>query len=348
MKRRLVRIALILLLTPPLFAAVIGWLTGPAFLHPIRRELTPQLVREADSLFSLLHAQRGDFDVRAADGALLRGWKVRAPRPNGNWVLLFHGVADNRMGVLGQAELLLKAGYSVVMMDSRAHGQSEGAMATYGWLERNDTHAVVDALLSSERDRFISVQMSALGPPGNPMDAAPAMHVFALGESMGAGIALQSAAVEPRIEAVVAEASFANLTEAAYDYAGFRRYPWIGKTFFAPGAWMMVWRGQSLAGFPAAEVSPQKSVAARAFPVLLICDTADVALPCRHTRMIYDAARGPRQMWVVPHAFHTAAIAYQPEEFRRRVLAFYESAAPLQVSGATGGTKGKLQRAPGN
>jgi len=66
------------------------------------------------------------------------------------------------------------AGYSVVMMDSRAHGASEGAMATYGWLERNDTRFIVDALESSEYPR----------------------HLFALGESMGAGIALQSAAVD--------------------------------------------------------------------------------------------------------------------------------------------------------
>src|SRR5438270_2028356 len=108
--RRLARIVLILLLTPPLFAAVVGWFAGPAFLHPIRRELTPELVREADSAFRFLHADREDFDVRAADGVLLRGWKVRPANPNGNWVLLFHGVADNRIGVLEPARLLLKEG----------------------------------------------------------------------------------------------------------------------------------------------------------------------------------------------------------------------------------------------
>lgn len=140
---------------------------------------------------------------------------------------------------------------------------------------------------------------------------------------MGAGIALQSAAVEPRIEAVVAEASFANLQEAAYDYAGLRRYPWLGKTWLAPGTWTMLYRGELLAGFPAAEVSPEKAVAARAFPVLLICDAQDVALPCRHTKLIYDAAIGPKQMWIVPRAYHTAALGYEPVEFRRRVLDFF-------------------------
>jgi len=295
--RRPVRFLLKLLLVPPFIAAIAGWIVAPWFLQPVRRELTPEMVQQADIAFSQLHARREEFDVRAVDGAMLRGWKVRPAQPNSDWVLLFHGVADNRTGVLEHARILLLAGYDVVMMDARAHGASEGAMATYGWLERNDTHSIVESLETTEHPR----------------------HLFALGESMGAGIALQSAAVEPRIEAVVAEASFANLREASYDYAGLRRYPWLGKTLFAPGTWTMIYHAERLANLPAAEVSPEKAVAARAFPVFLICDGADVALPCRHTKSIYDAARGPKQIWVVPGAFHTAALGFEPAEFRRRV-----------------------------
>jgi hypothetical protein len=140
---------------------------------------------------------------------------------------------------------------------------------------------------------------------------------------MGAGIALQSAAADPRIDAVVAEASFANLREAAFDYAGLRKSPLLGKTLLRPFTWMLLYRGEKLTGFPLAEVSPVKAVASRAFPVLLICDEKDEALPCRHTQMIYDAARGPKQLWVVPNAYHTAALGFYPEEFQRRVLSFF-------------------------
>src|SRR5271168_525471 len=194
-RRRLIRIALILLLFPPLLAAIGGWLAGPTFLHPLRRELTPDLIREADAAFSSIHAQREDFNVTAPDGITLRGWKVRPQNPNGAWVLVFHGVADNCVGGLGQAHLLLRAGYSVVMMDARAHGASDGAMATYGWLERRDTSAIINALISSER----AIHLSAI----TDQTRLTGVHLFALGESMGAGIALQSAAYDPRIEAVV-------------------------------------------------------------------------------------------------------------------------------------------------
>jgi pimeloyl-ACP methyl ester carboxylesterase len=121
---------------------------------------------------------------------------------------------------------------------------------------------------------------------------------------------------------VVAEASFATLREASYDYAGLRRSPLLGKTLFAPFGWTLLYRGERLTSLPVAEVSPMKAAASRAFPVLLICDANDEALPCRHTKMIYDAAIGPKQAWVVPGAFHTAALVYQPAEFQRRVLAF--------------------------
>ena len=248
------------------------------------------------------------------DGILLRGWIVRPQHPNGSWVLLFHGVADNRVGVIGQSEFLLRAGYSVVMMDARAHGASEGSIATYGWLERNDTKSIIDALLHSESSTSSSSSTSF-------------SHLFALGESMGAGIALQSAAAEPRIEAVVAEASFATLREASYDYAGLRRSPLFGMTVFRPFSWTLLYRGKELTGFPIAEVSPEKAVASRPFPVLLICDEKDEALPCRHTRRIYAAARGPKQLWEVPGAFHTAALGFQPAEFHRRVLEFFANVA---------------------
>ena len=346
MRWRLIRIALILLFFPPLLAAVAGWVSGPWYLHPIRRELTPDLIREADGSFAEVCEQREDFEVRAPDGVVLRGWKVRPPQPNGSWVLLFHGVADNRVGTVGQSEFLLRAGYSVVLMDARAHGASGSTIATYGWLERNDTRAIIDALISSEQARSATNNpapdrihpgptLARVAKPNPatlaessasyPSSASSSFHLFALGESMGAGIALQSAAADPRIEAVVAEASFANLREASYDYAGLRQYPLLGKTLLAPFSWTLFYRGEELAGLPAEEVSAVKAVSARAFPVLLICDEKDQALPCRHTQMIYDAARGPKQLWIVPGAFHTAAYGFAPQEFRRRVLAFFNA-----------------------
>ena len=297
------RILLILLLFPAVLSVVAGWMGAPGFLHPEKRALTPDMVRDADVTFAQIGAHREEFDVRAPDGAILRGWKVRAARPNGAWVLVLHGVADNRYGTEEHARMLLQSGYGVVMMDSRAHGASGGEIASYGWLERKDVSAAIDELERTEHPE----------------------HLYALGNSMGAGIALQTAGSDARIEAVAAEAPFANLQEAAYDYAGLQRWPLLGKTFFAPGAWVLIYRGQRLAGFPASEVSPERAVKARAFPLLLICDAADVVLPCRHSETILRVATGAKELWRVPGALHTGAMGTAPAEYRRRVISFLDS-----------------------
>jgi len=301
--RRAAKVLLIVLVVLPLLAASAGTLLASGFLHPMKRPLTAELIAQADEALARVGGPREDFEVRAPDGVVLRGWKVRPPQPNEDWVLLFHGVSDNRVGVMGHAEFLLRNGYSVLMMDTRAHGASEGAMATYGWLERNDTRAIADALFRSER-----------------------VHCFfLLGESMGASIALQSAAVEPRVEGVVAESAFSNLKEVSFDYAGLHMSHWLGRTLFRPAASLALRGAQEEGKFRAEDVSPEKAVAEQPFPVLLICGTKDNNVPSRHTRRIYQAATGPKEMWLVPGAQHSAALGAAPEEFEERVVKFYSS-----------------------
>src|SRR5271154_3661699 len=149
------RLARILLIFPPLLAALGGWFLAPTYLHPPRREMTADLLKEAETSFAQTGSPEEKFVVRAPDGVLLRGWKVKPPQPNGAWVLLFHGVADNRAGCLMQSEFLLKAGYSVTMTDARAHGESDGTMASYGTLESADTSRIIDALVASEHPAHI-------------------------------------------------------------------------------------------------------------------------------------------------------------------------------------------------
>ena len=219
-------------------------------------------------------------------------------------MLLLHGRSHNRFAMLPHAEFLLAAGYNVVIMDARDHGDSGGAISTYGYLEKRDATAVVDALEASEK----------------------VTHLFALGESMGAAVALQSAAVEPRIEAVVAEGAFRNLREVTYDYAGLQQSERLGKTVFRPAAEVSRLIAERQGGFSFEEVSPEKAVAARGFPVLLICGLSDRKIPCRHAEAIFRSAVGRKQLWEVPATGHEKAIETHAAEFREWVLKFFAAA----------------------
>jgi uncharacterized protein len=165
--------------------------------------------------------------------------------------------------------------------------------------------------------------------------------LFALGESMGAAVSLQSAAVEPRIEAVMAEGAFRNLREVSYDYAGLQQSEFLGKTVFRPAADASRWIAEKQGGFSFEVVSPEKAAAKRAFPVLLICGLSDRKIPCRHSEAIFRAAGGrpdplsnsedgaparKKELWEVPKTGHEKAIETHGAEFRERVLKFFAEA----------------------
>jgi len=76
-------------------------------------------------------------------------------------------------------------------------------------------------------------------------------------------------------------------------------------------------------GFSPDEVSPEKAVAARPFPALLICGTRDHRIPCRHAERIYKAANGPKELWIVNGAGHAAALGHSPAEYEARVIGFF-------------------------
>ena len=302
----MIGVIIIALLVAPLFA---GAAPVPqtqkkqsGFLHPKKKPLTEQMVADAKASAQRLGATLVDFAATASDGAVLKGWKVRAKEPNGDWVVLLHGVSDNRMGVLGHGEVLLRNGYGVLLMDARAHGESGGEMATYGWLERHDVRAIAEALYAAEK-----------------------VHCFfALGESMGASILLQAGEAEPRLAGVVAEAAFCNLREAGYNYVSLGLGSWLGRSLLRPLVSGWINAAEKEGGFKVDDVSPEKAVATRAFPILLIAGRKDKNLPPRHAERILKAAIGPKELWLVPNARHTEALGREPAEFERRVVEFFK------------------------
>jgi len=245
-------------------------------------------------------------EVVAADGLHMRGWFLRPAQANGSTVILLHGQTDNRTGMLGYAKLFMKNGYNALLPDLRAHGRSDGELATYGYLEADDVHRWVDWLVERQ----------------------PGGHVFGLGESMGAAILLQSLTVESRFCAVVAEAPYATLREIAYDRLSQRygKSTWPGRYALRPILELSFIYERLRYGVDLGQVSPERAVARARTPVLLIFGSHDDNTPPRHARRIQEANPARVTLWEIPNAGHTGAWGSRPKEFERRVPDWFRSA----------------------
>lgn len=212
----------------------------------------------------------------AGDGVQLRGWRCVPTGPRRGAIVYLHGIGDNRSGAAGVVERFGPLGFEVVAYDSRAHGQSDGAFCTYGIRERHDLRRVVATL------------------PEGP--------VVLIGGSLGAAVALETAATEPRITAVVAAEVFADLRSVATDR---------GRSLHLP-PWTIA-RALPIAeqrmGMALADASPVTAARNVRVPVLLLHGAADVETPPAHSRRVHDALAGPRELVIVPGAGHNQTLS---------------------------------------
>jgi alpha-beta hydrolase superfamily lysophospholipase len=309
--QRLTVIGLLLFLS---LSAIAGVFLAEVTLHPGRHLESPGDETQAREIARRHDSELTDVAIPAQDGAILRAWSIRPDSSNGNAVILLHGLADNRVGMTGYAELLLSRGFSVLMPDARAHGTSGGNLATFGLLESEDTHRWINWL---EQDR--------LEQNDHPE------CIFGLGESMGAALLLQSLRSETRFCAVAAESPFASFREIGYDRIGqfFHTGPWLGRTVLHPIIEFAFVYAKWKYNLDFEQVSPENVVAATKVPVFLIHGQSDSNIPVRHSRLI--AARNPAvTLWEVPHTDHCGAIGTNPGEFSEKLIRWFGSHASTQ------------------
>jgi len=208
------------------------------------------------------------------EGVVLAGWRFPAKGPRRGTVIYLHGVADNRSSSLGAVKRFVPRGFDVVAYDSRAHGDSGGDVCTYGFYEKKDLGRVLDRI--------------GPGP------------VVVIGSSLGAAVALQAAAEDARISAVVAAESFSDLATVARE-----RAPW----FFTRGS---IERAFAVAGrtgrFAIDDVNPARAALRILVPVFLVHGADDRETPPDHSRRIFDALHGPRKLVVFGGVGHNQSL----------------------------------------
>jgi pimeloyl-ACP methyl ester carboxylesterase len=194
------------------------------------------------------------------------------------------------------------AGYNVLVFDLRGHGTSDGARVSGGYFERDDVLGAYDFLLSRGAE------------PG---------RVGLVGRSMGAGIAIMAAALEPGIAAVVADSPYAEVDDVIAQETA-RQTPaprWLVPVFL-PGARLFA---DALYGIDLEALAPERDVQRLTYPVYLIHGEADTRIPVSESyRVLAHAPRGSA-LWTLPGVEHVDAFREQPDEYTRRVLAYLGS-----------------------
>ncbi len=245
-----------------------------------------------------------DVEIRSESGYLLKGWFIPPPeRSDGRVGIFVHGASSSRFQALENgAKFWYRRGYGLLTMDLSGRGSSEGEYITYTVNERLD----VRSMLRWARNR----------PGIDPK------KVVVFGTSNGGASAIYAARGDDALPALVLDAAYGDLWEAAGGMLRSRgghpvlRYPLSVAV-------------RLRAGVDIASVRPFEVITQVKAKVLFVHGDADRQVPVTHSEKMHEdrlRAGLPSEIWILPggeHGFDN----YPPEGiFWNRILDFLDRA----------------------
>ena len=287
-------VRLLLLLTGSSAALVVmAWMAGTQLVAPSSR-------RVGEFPASLLppHAKVDDLILESAQGKKLAAWYVTVPESRGT-VLLLHPIRADRRAMLGRAVLLLRNGFSCLLVDLQAHGESDGDRITLGFLESQDVEVAVDWI----RQR------------------TPNQRIALLGWSLGGAAALLSSPLS--IDALILESVYSTVEQATRNRVAHR----IGPLSRIVSPLLLAQLSPRL-GVTRSQLRPLEKIAVAGCPLLLMAGDVDPRTTIEETRAMYRRAKSPKRIEIFPGAGHQDLLQFDSDRYHAAVLDFLSEHFP--------------------
>ena len=223
----------------------------------------------------------------------VHGWLVYGV-PGHGVVLLAHSIRSNRLEMLSRARFLNEQGYSVLLIDLQAHGESPGKRITFGARESESIEAAVAFL----RENF------------------PFERIGAIGVSLGAA-AIVLAKRTLKLDAVVLESLHPTIEEAIENRLKLH-FGEYGSVLLP----LILFQFSFYMDIPTDELSPIAKIDNLNTPLLLISGTNDAHTTLPETERLFAAAREPKEIWIIPGAGHFNMHSYAGRTYENRISAF--------------------------
>lgn len=233
---------------------------------------------------------------QSTSGAELSAW-FGPPDNDGPVIILSHGAGGARDHLASRAQFLRDVGYGVLIYDAQAHGESTGEHITFGYLEARDARAAVDFVA----ERYPESSIGFVGP------------------SLAGASALLGTNRLP-IDALVLEAVYPTLEEAVFN----RVASISGRPIAGLLTHLLLVQVKPRLGFDPYKLNPIDRIPEVATPILLIAGSEDPFTTLEESQALYDAARAPKELWIVDGAAHESFYAFAKSDYETRLKDFFE------------------------
>ena len=233
------------------------------------------------------------FDGLRLYGALLENYSDKI-------VICVHGfTGSGKKDFASLAQAYYKNGYNVLLVDNRAHGQSEGKYVGFGVLDRFDLRNWVKYVIN----RFGSN-----------------VQIFLHGISMGAATVLMASSIMPKnVRGIIADCGFTSVYEI-FEYVLKRDYH-LPKF---PIIYLTNIMSKIRAGYGYKDVNTTAEIARSDIPILFIHGENDEFVPLWMTMKNYSHCKAYKELFIVRESEHAESHYIDKKGYERRILTFIE------------------------
>lgn len=214
-------------------------------------------------------------------------------------VICFHGYTSQSMkDYIGLSGYYLKRGYSMLLVDERAHGESEGKHIGFGCLDRKD------ALL------WIKWTVETLGE-----DVQILLH----GTSMGGATVLMTSGLDlpKQVKGIISDCAFTS-PKAVFTHV-------LRKMIHLPSFPIMQisdLMNRRFAGYGLDECNAAREVQKAKVPILFIHGSGDTFVPCYMCDEIYENCASEKQKLIIEGAAHAESYYKDTEAYENALNKF--------------------------
>jgi alpha-beta hydrolase superfamily lysophospholipase len=228
------------------------------------------------------------------DSLKLQGWYIKTDSIAKGTVILFHGHSSNKSAVINEASDFLKMGYNTLLLDFRAHGNSEGNTCTIGYYESEDVKLAYDYI-----------------------NGKGEKHIILWGISMGAAAiikAINDSLVRP--SKIILEMPYGSILQAAQ-----ARLKIMGLKP-EPLATLITFWGGVEHGFWAFDMKPSEFAKKINCPVLLQWGTKDPRVSKAEIDAIYGNIHSAKKLVLYDNCGHESLCSKENDKWNKEVKDF--------------------------
>ncbi|MBV4459152.1 lysophospholipase [Pseudomonas sp. COR58] len=285
-------------------ALIIGLPASCAVLEHAERKLLFRIEPGTAGWYHGLPDSVQELDLqpkRFRAGQSIHAWWWPAERANAPAILYLHGVRWNLTGQLFRIEQLRAAGYSVLAIDYRGFGKSQGDLPS-------ESSVYEDARVAWERFQQLQPDPDKRLIYGHSLGGAVAIDLAA---ELGRNAARDHTPLPVR--GLVIESTFTSLADVAAAVADTS----------LPVRWLLSQKFDSI-----------DKIADIHMPLLVVHGQADAFVPPRFSEQLFAAARQPKRLLLVPGGTHNNSMALGGQNYRKAIDALMR--APRVAGSASG------------